>query len=168
MVFIQIFAIYKFINNIKIKFHLKIMTNRRTKNFLNEMKNEEIHELQDKELQKHVNYNYEFLIKFCQDFFTAACKIIKLIVKVCGIYLLWICLHYAASHLYIKLCVPNNVFGFLITPFLISTPHCQGLRWIVYNGANIINNMWLILGSWVYSIIFIITHDKPSETHTST
>jgi len=80
--------------------------------------------------------------------------------KISGIYLLWICLHYFSAHLYIKFCVPNSLFGFIMSPFMISTPHCQGLRWIVYNAANIINHMWILIGAWVYSILWIVNNNN--------
>ena len=82
------------------------------------------------------------------------------LLKVSGVYLLWICLHYFASHLYIKFCVPSTPMGFLMSPFLISTPHCQGLRWIVYNAANVINNMWILIGAWLYSVLWVFNKDN--------
>lgn len=77
-----------------------------------------------------------------------------------GIYLLWICMHYFSAHLYIKFCVPDTIYGFMVSPFMIATPHCQGLRWIVYNAAGIINNMWILIGTWIYSFIFIFNKDN--------
>ena len=66
-----------------------------------------------------------------------------------GIYLIWILLHYFAAHLYIEYCVPKTWTGLLISPFLTATPHCQGLRWVIYNGGNQINQMWIMIGSWI-------------------
>ena len=86
---------------------------------------------------------------------------IKFIIRVSGIYLLWIVLHYAAAHLYVKLCVSNTVVGFLLSPFMIATPHCQGLRWIVYNAATIINNMWVLMGSVICSALLITPSVSP-------
>ena len=86
-------------------------------------------------------------------------KTVKYIISFSGIYLLWIVLHYFASHLYIKFCVPQTIFGFFISPFLTATPHCQGLRWVVYNGGNVINNMWVIIGTWICSNILIINKE---------
>jgi hypothetical protein len=80
------------------------------------------------------------------------------------IYVLWILLHYFASHLYVYYCVPKTLIGFLVSPFLIASPQCHSLRWVVYNGANIISNMWVILGTWLCSIMitnFGVTHDTP-------
>jgi hypothetical protein len=77
--------------------------------------------------------------------------------------LLWIFLHYFSAQLYVKFCVPNTVYGFIMSPFMISTPHCQGLRWIVYNAANIINNMWILIGAWIYSMIWIINVDTDKK-----
>lgn len=69
------------------------------------------------------------------------------------VYVLWILLHYFASHLYVYYCVPKTLIGFIVSPFLIASPQCHSLRWVVYNGANIISNMWVILGSWLCSIM---------------
>ena len=80
------------------------------------------------------------------------------------VYVLWILLHYFASHLYVYYCVPKTVVGFIMSPFLIASPQCHSLRWIVYNGANIISNMWVILGTWLCSIMINnsgATHDNP-------
>jgi hypothetical protein len=76
-------------------------------------------------------------------------KTIKISFSLYGVYLVWIVLHYGASHLYIEYCVPRTWIGALVSPFLTSTPHCQGLRWLIYNGGNQINNMWVTIGSWV-------------------
>lgn len=103
---------------------------------------------------------YNFICKCGSVFFRTSIFIFK----ISGIYLLWICLHYFSAHLYIKFCVPSTVIGFIMSPFMISTPHCQGLRWILYNAANVINNMWIILGAWIYSIIWITTRDVPPNT----
>jgi hypothetical protein len=84
--------------------------------------------------------------------------------KISGIYILWISLHYFSAHLYVKFCVPNSVVGFIMSPFMIMTPHCQGLRWIVYNAANIINHMWILIGAWIYSMIWIVGAEQTSET----
>ena len=87
-------------------------------------------------------------------------KSVKIFINVSGMYLAWICLHYVGTHLYVKLCVPNTIIGFLLSPFMTATPHCQGLRWIVYNAANMINNMWVILGAWIYSTFLIVNKDS--------
>jgi hypothetical protein len=78
-------------------------------------------------------------------------KFFQLLFSISGIYVLWILFHYFASHLYIKLCVPETLLGFLISPFFITTPYCVGLRWLIQTGANNINNMWVIFGTWFCS-----------------
>jgi hypothetical protein len=86
-------------------------------------------------------------------------KFIKVFINITGIYFVWIFLHYIASHLYVRMCVPSTVIGFLLSPFMTATPHCQGLRWVVFNAANMINNMWIILGTWIISNILVVTRD---------
>ena len=138
-----------------------------------EKKNEEVNEplINENNVNEEINKNdeknktskdiiienvYIFLIKLCSFIF----KTLILVFKVSGIYLLWICLHYFSAHLYIKFCVPSTLYGFLISPFMIATPHCQGLRWIVYNAAGIINNMWILIGAWIYSMIWIFNNES--------
>ena len=129
---------------------------------------EEIQNQQDKELEKHETNSDKFfrisynIIIYSYGF---TYKTIKFVLSISGVYLLWICLHYVASHLYVKCCVPNTLFGFIMSPFMTATPHCVGLRWIVYNAAQIINNMWIILGTWICSTILII--NKTTETSSS-
>jgi hypothetical protein len=120
-----------------------------------ELTQEDINELNDVELEKVSKndifenwYNFSDVYSFCL-------RTTLFVFKVSGIYLLWISLHYFSAHLYIKFCVPNTIIGFIMSPFMIMTPHCQGLRWIVYNAANIINHMWILIGAWIYSMIWI-------------
>jgi len=129
-----------------------------------ELTREEIDELNDMELDKIskcklLEKSYNFLINFSS--FVLRTTLFSL--KASGIYLLWIFLHYSSAHLYIKFCVPNTIIGFIMSPFMIMTPHCQGLRWIVYNAANIINNMWIVIGAWIYSMIWVIGKEKVSD-----
>jgi hypothetical protein len=88
---------------------------------------------------------------------------IKFIIQISGIYVIWIVLHFVAAHLYTTLCVPNNIVGLFMSPFLTATPHCQGLRWIIYNAANVINNMWLVLGAWICSTLLVTSRDNYTD-----
>lgn len=125
------------------------------------LSSEEINNLNDVELEKITkNDLFDKFYKFCIDISSLIVRTTIFLLKVSGIYLLWIFLHYFSAHLYIKFCVPNTIIGFVMSPFMIMTPHCQGLRWIVYNAANIINNMWILIGAWIYSIIYIIGKEK--------
>jgi hypothetical protein len=65
------------------------------------------------------------------------------------IYLLWIVLHYISPHLYVHFCVPLTLQGFIMSPFIAPSPHCQALRWAIYNGGNTIIAMWVVFGTWI-------------------
>ena len=73
----------------------------------------------------------------------------------CSIYLMWVVLHYLASHLYVYFCAPKTLVGFLYSPLIIAAPHCRALRWVIFNGAISIDNMWLVFGTWLCSKILI-------------
>jgi hypothetical protein len=62
-----------------------------------------------------------------------------------GIYLLWIIIYYAASHLHTYLCTPYGYYGFLMTPFVSQMPQCHAFRWVIYKGGSYINTFWLVI-----------------------
>lgn len=129
-----------------------------------EMTREEINQLNDDELEKISKNNlFDKFYIFCVNISSLILKTVLLSLKLSSIYLLWICLHYFSAHLYVKFCVPNTILGFIMSPFMVMTPHCQGLRWIVYSAANIINNMWIVIGAWIYSMIWIIGKEKVGD-----
>jgi len=131
----------------------------------NELTKEEVDELNDIELDKiSKSQLFDTFYNFSTDICSFILRSTLFIFKVSGIYFLWIFLHYFSAHLYVKFCVPNTIIGFIMSPFMIMTPHCQGLRWIVYNAANIINNMWILIGAWIYSMIWIIGREQTHET----
>jgi hypothetical protein len=65
------------------------------------------------------------------------------IYSACGYYIMWILLHYAAIYLYPEFCAPYTILGFLLSPFMVSAPHCIAMRWIISEGSNIIMAMWI-------------------------
>ncbi len=73
----------------------------------------------------------------------------KTLWKVSKIYVLWIFIHYISSHLYVAYCTPYNLFGFIASPIMISTPHCTGIRWCIMRGADTITAMWIVIGTWL-------------------
>lgn len=81
------------------------------------------------------------------------------LLSICGIYLVWIIVHYISSHLYIRFCVASTFIGFLLSPFIAPAVHCQALRWAIYNGGNSIIAMWFILGGWLMRYIVPIRHE---------
>lgn len=76
-----------------------------------------------------------------------------------GIYILWVFLHFISSHMYVKLCTPASISGFILSPFMAAAPHCQALRWVLYNGGNSIISMWVTLGLWLSGYLKPITNN---------
>jgi hypothetical protein len=127
---------------------------------------EDIQEDNNKELEKiSKSQNIENIYHFLNICWNFVCKVITFLIRVSGVYFLWICLHYFSAHIYINFCVPSTFIGFIMSPFMVSTPHCQGLRWIVYNAASIINNMWILIGAWIYSIIWIYKENHSEDSN---
>jgi hypothetical protein len=103
----------------------------------NDNENDVIENDVDDEIENIV-HNSDFILERIYNIFLYLENIFKFIFGVSGIYLLW------------------TVVGFLLSPFMTATPHCHGLRWVVYNAANMINNMWILCGTWVCSTILKI------------
>ena len=78
---------------------------------------------------------------------------IKKAFAVSSIYLFWVTLHFVTAQLYVRYCAHPTIYGFLISPFLISAPHCAAMRWVFTKGGTLIDGMWIILGTWLCSKI---------------
>lgn len=76
---------------------------------------------------------------------------IQYVYSASSVYLFWMMLHYFSAQLYVYYCAPRGFYGFLISPFLVAAPHCRAIRWVIHNGGNMVDNMWLILGTWLCS-----------------
>jgi hypothetical protein len=79
--------------------------------------------------------------------------VLRWIYSACGYYIMWIVMHYAAIYLYPEFCAPYTILGFLLSPFMISAPHCIAMRWIISEGSNIIMAMWIGIGGVVVNKI---------------
>jgi hypothetical protein len=71
------------------------------------------------------------------------------------IYLFWIFIYWATSNMYPQICAHPSIYGFILSPFLVVTPHCQAMRYIIQTGATTISSMWILLGSWAIQKILI-------------
>ncbi len=66
-------------------------------------------------------------------------------------YIIWICLHYTCSHLYIHFCTPTTPIGFITSPFLAITPQCKACYWLLDSSRLSITNMWGVFTVWAIS-----------------
>jgi hypothetical protein len=135
---------------------LKKMNNNPEYYFQNE--NEEIDDLPRHHCQDHEkswfshmdDFLYELPNMF-EDESIYVKQVFLFVYRATSIYLLWIGLHYVAAHLYAYHCVPMTWMGFLYSPFMTVTPECKALRWVIYNGGNSIEHMWITMGLWIMS-----------------
>jgi hypothetical protein len=65
------------------------------------------------------------------------------------IYMLFIIVHYISSNLYPYICCPLTITGFIMSPFMVMSPYCEGLRWIIYNSGLQIRNMWIWVAGYL-------------------
>lgn len=75
------------------------------------------------------------------------------ILRVIFVYLGYIVLHYLCVHTYQYTCVPTTFRGFLMSPLMASSPHCRGMRWVIYEMGSKIDLMWITVG--VTTVTFV-------------
>ena len=76
-------------------------------------------------------------------------QFIIMVWKCSSVYLFWIGAHYLSAHLYPYFCADLSMMGMVSSPFLVMAPHCKGLVWIQQTSTVAIQNMWIVLGSWI-------------------
>jgi|TARA_B110000261_G_C13047857_1_gene343021 hypothetical protein len=59
----------------------------------------------------------------------------------------WFVVHWIAPRIYIPLCVPDGMYGFIQSLFLTTSPHCVALRYVVSMSCFNINYAWMTLGT---------------------
>lgn len=87
--------------------------------------------------------------------------------SVAGLYILWMVLHFVSANLYVYYCAHMSLFGFLMSPVLASAPHCRAIRWVLNSGAQSIDAMWIVLGTWVCSKLALIGGTTPATATTT-
>ena len=76
---------------------------------------------------------------------------VRSFIVLCRSYIIWICVHYTCSHLYVYFCTPKTPIGFITSPFLAITPQCKTCYWLLDSSRVSIANMWGIFTLWAIS-----------------
>lgn len=69
-------------------------------------------------------------------------------------YVFWVFLHYTTSHLYSYYCANWSFYGFTLFPLNAITPWCKGMTWIMHKGTHIMEDLFLIIGTY-FAMIFV-------------
>jgi hypothetical protein len=57
--------------------------------------------------------------------------------------------HFISSNIYPSFCCPFTFWGFIMSPFMVVTPHCEALRWVIHYTGEQIRNYWIWLGGYL-------------------
>lgn len=89
-------------------------------------------------------------IESIPDNFTSMCSKLKQNVPVVvGVYFAIVLAHFICSNIYPTFCCNMSVWGFIMSPFMAVTPHCEALRWVIHYTGEQIRNAWLWLGGYL-------------------
>ena len=61
----------------------------------------------------------------------------------------WTVAYFVASNIYPRICTPWSIYGFFMSPMMVTTPQCVALRWVIDTGATTIITMWKLVGLWI-------------------
>jgi hypothetical protein len=50
-----------------------------------------------------------------------------------------------------------------MSAFIAPSPHCQAIRWTIYNGGNTIITMWIFVGTLVVKKLIPLKQNKENE-----
>ena len=89
-----------------------------------------------------------YLLHLIKEAITILWWLLTILISLFGYYLMWITLHYAAVHFYPTYCAPFTISGFILSPFMVSAPHCVAMRWLITEGSNVIVTMWVSIGAY--------------------
>ena len=76
-------------------------------------------------------------------------RVLKLVWSGSKVYLFWIMVHFVISNSYGYVCTPKSGIGLLTSPIRVSAPHCKGLRWAFETSGQAVDNMWVVLATWI-------------------
>jgi hypothetical protein len=76
----------------------------------------------------------------------------------------WITFHYLSGHLYTYICVPKTISGYLLSPFVVASPQCTAIRWVITKSGDNICTMWMVLGNLCITQIDVITNYAKNKT----
>ena len=65
------------------------------------------------------------------------------------VYIFWVGMHFFSSHMYPYFCADLSLLGIITSPFLVPAPHCRAIHWLQQTSTVAIQNMWLVLGTWI-------------------
>jgi hypothetical protein len=105
----------------------------------------------DEEHQREISIIYHKFGHLIKKTAIGSTPYIKKAFAVSSIYLFWILLHFITAQMYVRYCAHPSLYGLLISPFLISAPHCAAMRWVFTKGGTLIDGMWILLGTWLCS-----------------
>jgi len=72
-------------------------------------------------------------------------KTIELIPSTFWVFLVFCVMHYVAPHIYVYVCVPNTLWGFITSPMKASTLECNAIRYFINAGADGIDYFWILI-----------------------
>ena len=84
-----------------------------------------------------------------ENIFNNIVAFIKPLYSIMYFYMGWITLHYMSAQFYMYYCAPQSIWGFFMSPFLSVAPHCNAMRWVIYESGTIIYGMWVSIGTWL-------------------
>ena len=98
-------------------------------------------------------------INFFKDFYIYASHLqfYNTIIESSAVIVLWSSLHFFIPRIYINICVPSSLYGFILSPFKAFSPECIALRWL---NDSAINSIGIIKTTLCYYFIRSINYSN--------
>lgn len=97
---------------------------------------------------------YEIMFKFCKDVFKNYWNCINRKMLLLPAILLMLSSHWISTHLYVNICAPIGISGFLRTMIGLGSPMCGVLLHVQYKTAEYYSFLLLISGLAIINILY--------------
>lgn len=78
------------------------------------------------------------------------------VLRIIVVMLAWSVAHSACAALYTHLCAPFTPIGVLLSPFVMASPQCTALRWVMQQGVSRVDYLWVILGTVLSQTVGVV------------
>jgi len=66
-------------------------------------------------------------------------------------YFAWVSLSYFSIHAHAHFCAEWSIMGFFTHSFVVSSPHCNALKWLINEGSSAISRLFALFAMYVVS-----------------
>ena len=102
------------------------------------------------------------------EFYDARQEKIKRVFKFLMTYIVWVSLSYFSIHAQARFCAEWSIMGFLSHSFVVNSPHCNALKWLINEGSSSISRLFAMVAIYVATTLVFDRDGTPRKLNGDT